>query len=200
MPSLPEALHIPTALRSATHPFFIAGGWAPDLFIGRTTRTHADLDIAISRDDQLYFQNLLSNWDLQACDPPGSGTLRRWTLGERLENPIHNVWARPDVDAPWPLELLLCDFTETEWVYRRNTKIRGPVESFGWKHEIGLRVIAPEIQLLYKSRNPREKDDADFENCLPRFSIEQKAFLYEAIVIDSGTSQKWVEELRASSH
>lgn len=35
----------------------IAGGWAIDLFIGKETREHKDIEIAIFRKDQLYFKN-----------------------------------------------------------------------------------------------------------------------------------------------
>ena len=36
----------------APAPWFIAGGWAIDLFLGRKTREHADVDFALSRLDQ----------------------------------------------------------------------------------------------------------------------------------------------------
>lgn len=34
-------------------PWWIAGGWAIDLFLGRQTRAHGDTDVLIRRDDQL---------------------------------------------------------------------------------------------------------------------------------------------------
>ncbi|MBO9666232.1 MAG: hypothetical protein J7501_05410 [Bdellovibrio sp.] len=39
--------------------FWISGGWAIDIFLGEQTRPHDDLDISISRADQIYFQDLL---------------------------------------------------------------------------------------------------------------------------------------------
>ncbi|MGM7683701.1 nucleotidyltransferase domain-containing protein [Cytobacillus sp. Hm23] len=38
-------------MSSYNKPWFIAGGWAIDLFIGKQTRPHHDLEIAIFRKD-----------------------------------------------------------------------------------------------------------------------------------------------------
>jgi len=182
--------------RSAERPYWISGGWAIDLFLGKSTRPHDDIDISIHRDDQLHFQNVLSDWDIRASDPPGSGRLRPWSSGEFLNPPIHNLWCRKNSTGPWNLEVMLCKFENDEWVYRRNPKIRGPISSFGWQKEDGTRVIAPEIQLLYKSRSPRAKDNQDFENCVQKFSKEKTQWLHEAILVDSGSSHPWIEKLK----
>jgi putative ABC transport system permease protein len=39
-------------LQGLTCPWFVAGGWALDLFLGRVTRPHHDVDIALFREDQ----------------------------------------------------------------------------------------------------------------------------------------------------
>ncbi|MDP6778940.1 MAG: hypothetical protein QGI83_19460, partial [Candidatus Latescibacteria bacterium] len=41
-------------------PWWIAGGWAIDLFLERQTRDHGDTDILIRREDQLDVQAYLS--------------------------------------------------------------------------------------------------------------------------------------------
>jgi hypothetical protein len=176
-------------------PFWISGGEAIDLFLGKNTRAHDDLDVCIKRSDQLDFQHLFKSWNLQASDPPGSGKLRTWREGEFLNSPVHNVWCGKNLNGPWNLELLLCEFEGDEWVYRRNSSIRGPVSEFGWGASNGMQMIAPEIQLLYKSRNPREKDRLDFENCLPVFSPQQRNWLRSAILIDSGQLHPWIKHL-----
>lgn len=33
-------------------PWFVAGGWAIDLHLGRATRPHGDVDVAVYRHDQ----------------------------------------------------------------------------------------------------------------------------------------------------
>ncbi len=62
--------NLKSVLSCSEKPYWISGGWALDLFLQRKTRKHDDLDISIRRQDQSYFQKILSSWDLQACDPP----------------------------------------------------------------------------------------------------------------------------------
>lgn len=173
--------------------FWISGGWAIDLFLGKQTRPHDDLDISISRADQTYFQKILQGWDLRASDPPGSGILRPWLEREILEKPVYNIWARKASDSHWCLELMLCDFENDEWVYRRNKKIRGPIAEFSWVNSEGLKIISPEIQLLYKSRGSRDKDLMDLKNCLQLFSQTQKDRLKSLILADSGPTHPWIK-------
>lgn len=105
---------------------------------------------------------------------------------------VHNIWCRKTENEPWCLEILLCDFENGEWVYRRNKSIRGPEESYGWTTKDGLRVLAPEIQLLYKSRGQRAKDVSDLKNCLPKMTKQQKEMLRHWIEVDSGEMHPWL--------
>ena len=64
-------------------PWFIAGGWASDLFLGRVTREHEDVDVAVLRPDQFALREHLRAWDVgyatrtcaasYAPGPPDSG-------------------------------------------------------------------------------------------------------------------------------
>lgn len=56
-------LEVASLLRNFKRPWFIAGGWAIDLFFGRVTRNHDDVDVAIFRGDQRELQAYLSGWD-----------------------------------------------------------------------------------------------------------------------------------------
>jgi hypothetical protein len=51
-------------------------GWALDLFLGRETRTHEDLDIASLRGDQLALHRHLHGWELRYATP--EHTLEPW--------------------------------------------------------------------------------------------------------------------------
>lgn len=105
-------------------PWWIAGGWAIDLHLGRQSRTHADVDVLLLRPDQLSVQRHLAGWDLQAADPPG--TLRPWVEGETLASEIHDIWCRRSPSSPWCLQLMIDDAEEDAWVYRRDARIRRP--------------------------------------------------------------------------
>ena len=60
--------------------WWVAGGWALDLHLGKQTRAHADVDVLVLRDDLRKVRCHLSGWDLHAADPPG--TLRPWSERE----------------------------------------------------------------------------------------------------------------------
>ncbi len=174
-------------------PYWLSGGWAIDLFVGRQTRAHEDLDISISRSDQFYFQNYLNNWDLHYADPARPGVLLPWHTGATLFDPIYNVWGRKSAGGPWNLQLLICDFSDTEWIYRRKQEIRGPLKEFDWTTKDGMKVLSPIIQLLFKSRSPRPKDEHDFQHCLAVFSTQERRRLRELILEDSGANHPWLD-------
>ncbi len=80
-----SASDVSRMFRGAAFPWWMAGGWAIDLFVGRQTRRHADTDVLVLRRDQLAAQSLLAagaGWELYAADPPG--VLRAWRRGEWL--------------------------------------------------------------------------------------------------------------------
>ena len=191
----PLMTEIAERLSRSERPFWLGGGHALDLFLARRTRAHEDLDFIIRRADQLLVREALSGWDLRAADPPGTDTLHAWEEGHYYELPVHNIWGRRDERSPWELELLFSEFDGDEWVYRRNRAIRGPVASFGWRSDSGLMVVAPEIQLLYKSRSIRPKDTQDLASCLPQLSARQVASLRAWIALDSGPAHPWIEWL-----
>lgn len=48
---------------------------------------------------------------------------------------------------------------------------------------VGLRLLAPEIQLLYKSRNRRPKDEADFDAVVGHLTLAKREWLRDSIDI-----------------
>jgi hypothetical protein len=144
----------------APFPWWVAGGRAIDLFVGRETRRHGDTDLQLLRRDQLAAQEALAGWDLHAADPPG--TLRRWMPGEELRPPVNHVWCRRAPGAPWALQLMLAEAEDGRWLFRRDRRITRPIEQFGRRCADGVPYVAPEVQLLFKSRDPQSKDEADF--------------------------------------
>jgi hypothetical protein len=166
--------------------WWIAGGWAIDLLIGAQTRAHSDLDVLVLRSEQATVRAHLKSWDLHAADPPGA--LRPWPIGEVLPPAVHDVWCRPEPSAPWAFQLMIDDTDGGQWVFRRDGRIRRSVASLaGPASRPGLPVLAPDIQLLYKSAAPgdtrarRAKDEDDFAHAVPHMSREERQWLREAL-------------------
>lgn len=173
--------------------WWLAGGWAIDLHLGHQSRVHADIDVLILRADQSAVQAHLAGWDLHATDPPG--TLRQWARGEILGPRVHDVWCRRSASSPWSLQLMIDDTEDDHWVYRRDTRIRRPVADLeGPASTPQAPVLSPEIQLLYKSARPRDKDEADFHAVVEALHTPKRRWLRESLTTVS-PGHPWLEWL-----
>lgn len=160
-------------------PWWIAGGYAIDAFVGVTERRpHDDLDVGLLARDQEVVRRALDGWDAWCADPPG--TLRPWLAGERLPEPVHDVWLRRHARDSWRLALLLNPAAGDEWLYRRDPRVRRPLAGLIWRAE-GIPYLAPEVQLLFKAKTMRDKDELDFGDAEPLLAGDQRAWLRRAL-------------------
>jgi hypothetical protein len=156
-------------------PWWIAGGYAIELAVGRPVRDHGDIDVMVLRQDQIRVQEALPGWEWWAGDPPG--TLRRWRPGEHLRTGVHDVWCRPGPGEPWGIQVMIEESGDGDWVSRRDPGIRRPLAGIGRTSSDGIRYLAPEIQLYYKANDPRPKDEADFTAVLRLLTQAQRQWL-----------------------
>src|ERR1700687_3803190 len=70
-------------------PWWIAGGWALDLYLGTRSRAHADLDIGVFRRDITTVLAALSSWEIGAAK---DGALARLRVGEAPQSAVHSLW------------------------------------------------------------------------------------------------------------
>lgn len=162
-------------------PWWIAGGFAIDAFVGRfDRRPHGDIDVGLLARDQDEIRACLSGWDLHCADPPGR--LRPWQLGEVLEEPIHDVWVCERAGEPWRLQLVVNPSEGDAWIYRRDPRVRRPTAELVWRSD-GIPYLAPEVQLLFKSKTMRPKDERDLADCLPLLSSDQRRWLRQALAL-----------------
>lgn len=173
--------------------WWIAGGWAIDLFLKRQTRPHDDIDVLICREDQLEVQKLLAGWDLWAADPPG--TLKPWENGKFLKKGLQDIWGRKTAKDPWQIQIMLFDTEKNDWIFKRDERIRKNLSSITLRTADGVLFLAPEVQLLYKSKSLREKDQLDFNNALSVMDEVQKNWLKEALIQVYGGSHGWIARL-----
>lgn len=165
----------------ADFPWWIAGGYAIELAVGHELRPHSDLDVLVLRRDQALVRDLLADWDLYVADPPGQGRLRPWPYGEALRPTLHDIWCRRRPDAPWSVQIMLDEAEGTQWVSRRAPQVRLPIERIGRTSAAGTPYLAPEVQLFYKAKETRDKDEIDFEAVLPLLDTPQRTWLADAI-------------------
>jgi hypothetical protein len=176
-------------------PWWLAGGYAIDMAAGRPLREHGDIDVLVLRRDQLAVQHALAGWEWWAADPPG--TLRPWRHGEILPTTVHDIWCRPTHDHPWRIQVMLDESADEDWVSRRNPAVRRPIASIGHVSETGVPYLAPEIQLFYKAKSRRPKDEHDFTQVLSELGPAQRNWLHRAIA-DTYGDHPWQGRLTAT--
>ena len=175
--------------RRLSIPWWISGGWALDLFLGRETREHQDTDVLILRRDHLVVQEYLEkDWQLFKTKQPG---LAPWPHGEFLETPVNCFWVRRH-DTTWAFEVMLMETEGDYWVYRRLPSVRGKIAQMGFVTDSGIPYLSPEIQLLYKSGPNRRKDSEDLKLVLPRLPSEKVQWLLDGLRMQYLSGHDWI--------
>ncbi|GEM48127.1 GrpB family protein [Deinococcus cellulosilyticus] len=170
---------IQQVLQQTPFQWAIAGGWALDLATGKGQRHHEDIDVMVYRKEQLGLQRFLHNqgWVLSRIH---KGEYFRWLEGEELPEGDHQVHAT-HMDHP-SMDLLFNEGDLEHWVYRRNPALTRKAAICTGPH--GIRYLAPEVVLLYKSggtAGERTKDAEDARRMFPILSASQKTWLLQQL-------------------
>jgi hypothetical protein len=182
---------IASLMRDFKPDWFIAGGWAIDLFLGKQTRPHEDIEIAIFRKDQLNLQNYLKDWNLKKIV---ASELSEWKKDDFLELPVHEIQCFKENNEPQLLEVLLNETNGKDWILRRDKRITKPISKLFLTANSGIKFLRPEIVLLYKSKNPREKDEDDFIAVKDFLDFEGKEWLKNALSV-CYSEHHWLQNL-----
>jgi GrpB-like predicted nucleotidyltransferase (UPF0157 family) len=180
-------------LKDASFPWYVSSGWALDLFLGRVNRVHHDVDVAIPRSAQMALQKYLTGrgWTLVT---PFENRLEPWPPHMKLELPRHQIHAHRREEF---IDFLLTDMNSV-WKYRRQPSIVRSLERMSLITESGSPYLAPELVLLFKSKNTsnqeRLKDQSDFERALPHLEPERRAWLRWALVA-TAPQHPWLAKL-----
>jgi Aminoglycoside-2''-adenylyltransferase len=166
---------VASLMNTYRRPWWIAGGWAIDLFVDRITRAHDDVDVAVLRKDQQVLQRHLADWRLTKVV---AGTHEPWAEGQQLHLPVHQVHARRGEEE---VEFFFNDVTADTWRFRRNEAVCLPLADLTAPTQRGLPALCPEVVLLFKAKAPRDKDHEDFQLVLPKLRSEAKNWLAAAL-------------------
>jgi hypothetical protein len=159
--------------------WWITGGMALELHLGRSWRSHDDSDVSILRTDATGLLTVLAGWDIHIA---AAGSLIPWDgRAPRAATDQNNMWCRTAPDSPWCLDVTLSDGDRACWVYRRDPTLRVPWPEAVFRTDQGVPYLNPVIQLLFKSRNNRPKDDRDAREVVPALSLDQRGRLSELL-------------------
>ena len=91
-------------LGSIDLPWAVVGGYAIDLWLGRTTRDHSDLEIAVLRPDFPRFRSCFPDHTVYAA---GNGELHPLPDGEATPEDMHQNWILDEEKSAWRLDIML---------------------------------------------------------------------------------------------
>ncbi|WP_414052393.1 nucleotidyltransferase domain-containing protein [Macrococcus animalis] len=160
-------------MENAPFEWFLAGGHALDEFVKYRIREHKDIDILIDIKNVDEVLDYFKGYQIYIA--------RNGKLIDVDEVDIvitDSLWIAEDKASPFFLEVLFFESDYGEWIYKRNRDIRRFIDSIYFISN-GIRVIQPEIQLLYKmnSSNVRDKDLLDYEVVYAKLSDDQREWL-----------------------
>lgn len=180
-------------LEGVEAPWYVAGGWALDLFVGGQRREHEDLEIAVPNSRLNEVLSALAGLEFFVITSPSEATPIE-LAHDRLEE-THQTWGRDPATGLWRLDVFREPSDGDTWICRRDASIRMPYRDvIEWSDE-GIPYGRPEVILLFKVKHSgRERDQGDFFDILPLLGPERKRWLAHALlVIHPG--HPWLTEL-----
>ena len=206
-------------------PYYICGGFALELFLGKTIRTHGDLDISIFEENRKDAVELLlaTGWDVYQR---GQFQKQIFDSDDPLVLECRNIWAikpgSPVVVAPIEGEENLYDYKIVEGQQTAFNFIEMVIDikkgdHFGFRgHKVlsramdkailykdGIPYMAPELVLFLKSHKSylthefhKEKTPVDFKAMIPALPDENREWLINAIELAYPKGNVWLEELK----
>jgi hypothetical protein len=171
-------------------PWWVAGGRAARA--GAAARHHDDTDVAVLAGDVDAIRAAMAGWHLwENID----GALRPLLPGVPVRAVCGQLWVRRNASSPWRMEFLIDRVsTGAEWVFKRDKSVRLPWDLAA--HSVaGVSYVRPEVALLFKAKQGRDKDRADL--AAARLSDEGRAWL--AATSDRLGYAEWARLLRSDA-
>jgi hypothetical protein len=164
-------------LAGVTAPWYVAGGWAIDLFLGRQTREHGDLEIAVPASAFAEIRDALADYDF---DVVGSG--QRWPLDSAAFRVMHQTWVREPDTGVYRADVFREPERGAAWVCRRDESISLPYEYLIRRTGDGIPYVVPEAGLLFKAKwAALPKNQADFAATADLLDDDAAAWLRGAL-------------------
>ena len=205
-----------TFMKNMLVDYAICGGHAIDIFVGKETRQHKDLDVAVFWDERnkIIDYMLKDKWDIY--EPCGNDLFHKIIEINEQKRIKSNIWCvKPenkhysftknknkmytvDFDNSVQIELDYIEFLfdtrrDGYFLYRRNQDIMLKIDD-AILYKNNIPYLAPEFVLLYKSTSVGfESNQQDFENALIKINEKQLAWLYNVLKIMFPKGHEWLD-------
>jgi Aminoglycoside-2''-adenylyltransferase len=184
-------------LASVRAPWYVAAGWAIDLFLGGQRREHEDLEIAVPGDRFGEVAEALAEFELFVPAREDDRDLV-WPFaeaGERVRT-HHQTWVREPATGLWRLDVFREPSAGDTWVCRRDESIRMPYAELIERTADGIPYARPEVVLLFKAKHSHEaKNESDLAATLPALAPARRERLARWLeLVHPGHA--WIDEVR----
>ncbi|MBU5427460.1 hypothetical protein KQI41_13795 [Tissierella pigra] len=195
----------------------LCGGFAIDVFLGQITRTHKDIDITVSFDDmEKCIQHLKSKgWEIDAP----VGNQRLVPVEFAFKHPdlyFDNIWCyKKDADFIKTekidgifkyVKFIDREQTELDFIEVLFNKVENGIFYYQKNHNImvntdiafikrgKISILAPEVILLYKSRNHENNDyKHDFDSVINKLEKERYNWFINAMNTEYPEGHPWIK-------
>jgi hypothetical protein len=160
-------------MASVAAPWYVAAGWALDMFTGASTRAHDDLEIGVPR---ARFGEIVAAFPDFEWDVVGGG--RIWPFPEQAAH-HHQTWLREPASGQYRVDVFREPHVGDRWVCRRDESITLPYDELILHTRDAIPYAIPEVALLFKAKALRDKDEANFQRVLPLMDRSRRSRLSE---------------------
>ncbi|HEY3514444.1 hypothetical protein [Kribbella sp. NPDC051137] len=176
--------------------WWVVGGWALDLFRGRQTREHEDLEIATPLGDFGLIRERLSAYEFFVAGREGF-----WPVdgAGAAYFEYQQTMARDPSTGLWCVDVMRVPDDGANWICSLDRTIRRPYDEAIALTADGIPYLRPELVLLFKGLQTRPKDQADFEATVPHLTADARGWLARALAETKGDSHPWIGVLELGS-
>lgn len=220
-----DLIEIEKFFRQAPFDWAIGGGEAIDLFLGKTTREHKDVDLVVFWRDRNQIIDFMLNLGWRVFEFCGNGLVHELFNSDQPliqrnlfcfsaantncqlastadEDTYRFTFVPTEQDHFNYVEFLFNQRDEDNFLYHWNHAIKRSLNQ-ALPQVNRVPILCPEIVLLYKSTYAESTDVAsdhsrDFHVSLPCLSQAQKAWLKAALEIEHSERHQWVDQLSES--
>ncbi len=171
--------------------WYIVGGWALDLWLGKQRRQHDDLEFATLPQ---YAPKLASHLSELIFFEVKAGQLSPWDLNQKFGKDVWQFWGADLEVGRWRVDMMLERGTREFWKYKRSPSFEQLRDSAVRTNADGIRYLAPANVLLFKAKYCRAKDEDDFQAALPNLTASDRATLRRWLSL-CHVDHKWLQHL-----
>lgn len=176
-----QPAEVAALLEGVRVPWYVAGGWALDLFRGRQSREHEDIEVGVPNTAPAFaeIRRALHDYEFDVVGGPPPG--RCWPTDGEAFAVIHQTWVRDPGTGSYKLDVFREPQRDGRWVCRRDDAITEPYQRIIRRTADGIPYLVPEVVLLFKAKHARTKDEFDLAATLPLLDASARGWLRRAL-------------------